>query len=252
MQQDDFFEELSPTKKSDIITQIASFFEVAYEIAHQEDECVSYSEDVKLYLSHLLYVSSMPSYKSVVNPYISLRKRDVILLVDMAQDLYLKYFIYKVNADNILVHVGVLKDVLYEEDPDKLRTELNEYIETAQLFYEKAAEYNTEIYRRTTAISKVFGALSKDAFSYVRILSHLRKDYFLFLNTFQDDVFSQFLDSMKLYEDERELEYKKNSFLDVYTVWKKRKTKDLEDQLRVLSDEIHALDPSFTFSLDEE
>ena len=62
------------------------------------------------YISHLLFAVSMPNYGYIAEQYVSLDPKEVDVLVEMADDNYLKYFVYKVNADNLLLQLGLYHD----------------------------------------------------------------------------------------------------------------------------------------------
>lgn len=238
------------TKKEEIINGLLSSFVKAREKVNCPSNFKGFDEDVNLYISHLLFAISIPNYTSITEQYISLHDSEVKVLADMAEDQYLKYFIYKVNADNLLVHLGAFQDLSYKKHSRALNKTIDDYLKDAQEFYLAAAQLNRKIYKRRTAIADVLLKLSKNLESYIKSLAFMRKDFFLFLNRFEDQEFSSFLDSMKSYEKKIEYEGKQNLFLDLYAQWLKRKSSTLKTKINKLCIELHELDSSFVFTLE--
>lgn len=245
-----YFDAPNVSNKDVVINSLLNDFLAARERAKFPTNKESFDEDVNLYIAHLLFAISMPNYNGITEQYISLRESEVRVLADMAEDKYLKYFIFKVNADNLLVHLGIFQDLLYSDKPKTRSKTEKQYLEDAQAFYDEAAQLNKKIYRRKTAIAEVLMKLSKNLPQYAKALSFMRKTYFLFHNRFEDNEFSEFLDHMKTYEKRMELEKKQNVFLDLYSQWLEKKTPSLRQKINSICQELHEIDPSFTFSLD--
>ena len=70
-----------------------------------------FDEDVNIYLAHLLFAASLPDYQEAVRRYVSIQVSDVADLIERAEDRVVRYFIYKVNADHLLVHLGIFNDL---------------------------------------------------------------------------------------------------------------------------------------------
>lgn len=246
-----FFNVPNSSQKDTVINEFLEKLNLAREKAGFPTNSKGFDEDVNLYISHLLFAVSMPNYKSITEQYISLHQPEVNVLADMAEDNYLKYFIYKVNADNLLIHLGIYQDLASLEYYKKLPSDTQEYLENAREFYQKSLQLNKKIYKRKTAIFDVLSKLIKNIDGYVNSLSYLRKSFYLFLNRFEDNEFSAFLDHMKLYENKMDFSAKQNLFLDLYSKWLKDKNPILKEQINSLCNELHMLDSSFNFSIDE-
>jgi len=109
-----------------------------------------YDEDVNIYLAHLLFAISTSAYQKLVKKYLVFYPSDLTNLVDTADDNYIRYFIYKINADNLLVHLGVFQDLsqnMHLEQSLCPRSE-DQFKEAARAYYEQAAIYNQRIYRK--------------------------------------------------------------------------------------------------------
>ena len=238
------------SKKESAINRLLDSLINARKKAKFPSNAQGFDEDVNLYMAHLLYAMSMPNYTSITEQYISFYNAEVRVLADMAEDKYLKYFILKVNADNLLIHLGIFQDLAQRKHKKDKQKDIDAYVNDAQEFYMSAAQLNKKIYRRKTAIADVLSKLAKNLPSYVKVLFYLRKDFFLFLNRYEDSEFCTFLDHMKRYEKKMEFEQKQNLFLDLYSQWLKRKSSMLRSKINNICHELHELDPTFKFKLE--
>ena len=66
-----------------------------------------FDEDVNIYLAHLLFAITLPEYHDMADPFLSARPEQVFEWVRDTEDPMLRYFIFKVNADNLLVQSTV-------------------------------------------------------------------------------------------------------------------------------------------------
>ena len=214
-----------------------------------------FDEDVNVYISHLLFAISMPNYSYVAEQYVSLKKHDVDVLVDMAEDDYLKYFVYKVNADNLLLQLGLYHDfnVIQEVDGKALDMDGREaYIKRAKQYYQKAASLNRSIHRKKTALYDVLMKLSKHLDGYLNALGVLRKDYYFFANFFEDPEFYEFTENLSEYEKDIQFKAKQDQFLALYSDWLNGEKSDrVRSEINQLCTDMQSLDPSFKFYLEE-
>ena len=73
-----------------------------------------FDEDVNIYLAHLLFAMSLPEYHDMADPFLSEDPSEVLEWAKQAEDPMLRYFIYKANADNMLVRSTIFSDKLPE------------------------------------------------------------------------------------------------------------------------------------------
>jgi hypothetical protein len=213
----------------------------------------SYDEDVNIYLAHLLFAISTTAYQKLAKKYLVMYPTDLVNIVDSADDNYIKYFIYKINADNILVHLSVFhenvknmqnRESIVPKTPGQLS-------DAGRSYYEQAAHYNQRIYRKRTAVGDVLDKLSRNFEMYCSVLQITRKDFFNFSNYFKDKEFSEFIKNLNQFEIPMLLKEKQNAFLDLYNEWLKDKGNvDLKMRLNRLGNEIRQIDPGFRFGID--
>ncbi len=159
-------------------------------------------EEVNVYLAHLLLFLASPSYQQWALGYV--RKEDSSVY-DKAmgqvhpEDLVRKYFTYKVNADYLLTSLGIFQNLgkikggvrrFYEQKPEI-------YIGRGKAYYDFAAEYNHQIYRRKTALEEILHKLSFSFEEYLQVLTYMRSSYFDFVERIPGEEFTRWLRQME-------------------------------------------------------
>ena len=206
-----------------------------------------FDEDVNIYLAHLLFVASLPDYQNAIQQYLSTNVSEMADLMEKTGDRIVRYFIYKVNADHLMVHLGIFRDLERERNP--FGKSERQFSSMAEDYYRQAASYNRQIYRRQTAVGSVLEKLADGFEGYQRILHFTRREFFHFSNRFREDSFQKFLDDMGRYEHKENLERAMNRFLDGYADWLQTRDPEALNKLRAYARELEALDPSFSFHL---
>lgn len=209
---------------------------------------VEFDEDVNIYLAHLLFAASLPDYQGAIQRYLSKSVSQMTDLVEKNDDRIVRYFIYKVNADHLMVHLGIFQDLERDRHHGFGKSE-NQFSSMAQNYYRQAAHYNRRIYRRETAIGSVLEKLAGGFERYKRILRVTRKDFFHFSNRFYDESFQRFMDDVTRYEQEERLDRAIDRFLDTYSEWVRTKSFDSKLKLMERARELQELDPDFSFDL---
>ena len=156
--------------------------------------------DVKIYLAHLLFAAALPDYQGAVGKYVSADSSQVVKMINKTEDQVIRYFIYKVNADHLLVQLSVFKQL--SQNSKATNEPVNQDIKTAESYYERAADFNKKIYKRKTSIGSVLEKLAKHFEIYQKILELARKDFFYFSNEFSDIEFHRFCEELSHYEKE--------------------------------------------------
>lgn len=129
-------------------------------------------EEVNTYLGGVLVSYIDPEYLLSVSGVLSPYETDVYEAVARAlQDRVQSYWIYKANADDLLVSLGIFRRVRLgkKEDLGRLKR-----------YYAFASEYQRRIYGKPTAVADVQTRLSEGPERYLNILSEARRDYLSF------------------------------------------------------------------------
>ena len=165
-------------------------------------------EEVNVYLAHLLLFLADPSYQQWAWGYV--REYDSSVY-DTAvghvqhEDLVRKYFTYKVNADHLLISLGIFQNLgkirggvrrFYEQQPEI-------YIGRGKAYYDFAAEFNHQIYRRRTAVEEVLHKLSFSFQEYLKVLAHMRSSYFDFVERIPGEDFARWLKQLNDLEEKQ-------------------------------------------------
>ncbi len=209
----------------------------------------TFDEDVNVYLAHLLFAISLPEYHEMANPYLSKESSDILKWVNDTEDHTIRYFIFKVNADHLLVHSTIFDDLANRSRQKFFKVSKNHYRELAKLYYDQAAVYHKRIYRKKTGVGDVLEKLSHYFEVYQDLLKHVRLEYFNFVYSFRDQVFRYFTRELKAYERELERKKKLDEFLDLYSQWLETKAPELEIKILAVANALEKLDPDFHFDL---
>jgi hypothetical protein len=207
----------------------------------------TFDEDVNVYLAHLLFAVSLPEYHDMAEPYLSLDSSDILKWVRSTEDRILRYFIFKVNADHIMIHTAVFNDLVESKQNKLLKKSPKHFRELAKLYYDQAAAYHKRIYRNKTGVVEVLQKLSNYFEPYQNLLKLVRREYFDFVNGFRDQAFKHFMTEVRDYESRMGHSSKMDIFLDLYAEWLESRDPALRDRIARLATEIKQLDPGFQF-----
>lgn len=220
--------------------------------AHFPSNYYTFDEDVNIYLAHLLFAISLPEYHEMAEPYLSMETSDVLKMVRETEDRTVRYFIFKVNADHMIIHTALFNDLDQKHPYRFFHRPAKHYRELGKLYYDQAAAYHKRIYRKQTGVGDVLEKVSRYFENYQNILKIARRDYFNFLNSFRDQAFSSFIRQIQSYEKETQKRGVMDFFLDVYGQWLEQKDPALIPQIAKLVEQIKMVDPEFKFDLDTE
>lgn len=215
----------------------------------------SFDEDVNIYLAHLLFAMSLPDYHEMADPFISTNPQEVFEWVRQTEDPMLRYFIFKVNADNLLI-----QSTIFNPNPGETKRswikrdkkeEKNEDRLAAILYYNHAARSHKGIYDKRTGVGEVLGKIAGNLDLYRHILVHVREDYFKFIDCFREQAFQHFLVKLGVYEKEHRREIKMEQFLEAYQGWLQTKYPGSKNRVLQLAQELKQLDPQFNFDVNK-
>ena len=204
-----------------------------------------FDEDVNVYLAHLLFAIALPEYHELAEPYLSTESSEVLRWVKATEDRTIRYFIFKVNADHILMHLAVFEDLTSKPWRKIFRSSERHFVELGRLYYEQASSYHERIYRKKTGVGDVLHKIARYFDVYSELLRTVRRDYFHFVTRFRDQAFDRFTEEMNRYEQEATKRARMDHFLDLYSEWLKTKAPHLKPEVdRALMD-VRRFDPDF-------
>ncbi len=221
--------------------------------AHGLTRTLSFDEDVNIYLAHLLFAISLPEYHDMADPFLSTNTNEVFEWVRETDDPMLRYFIFKVNADHLLVQSTIFnpssslaKRFSIKKDT---REETSEERLSAILYYNQASRCHAGVYDKKTGVGEVLGKIASQFDVYRHILVSVKEDYFKFIECFREQSFQHFLLKMNSYEKDHLRDIKMEKFLEAYQVWLATKAPELKPGILQLTQELSQLDSQFRFDV---
>lgn len=195
-----------------------------------------YDEDVNAYLAGVLFEYIDPQYHQAIREVLSGCDTDVFLSATREGDPYRLYWVYKVNADDRLMDLGVFRPNQADHEAILVRT---------KTYYGFAAAYTQRRSGRVTALSDILEKLARRAERYVSILHEARREYLHFVEALTEGELRAFHEGLQRDVVNLPLKAKQDEFLDAYSTW--ARTSDPQDKARLLQllEEIRRLDPTF-------
>lgn len=148
-------------------------------------------EDVNAYLAGVLvdYIDAAPPPQA--RPCVAARDTDVFWQATRADDASHAYWVYKVNADDRLIDLGIFHPPGHPPGP-----KADAVLAQARAYYGLASAFNHRVHRRDTAVSDIFVKLAEGAERYVSILNQARRDYLSFVETISDEAWNAWQQSL--------------------------------------------------------
>ncbi|MBI1952586.1 MAG: hypothetical protein HYS41_00475 [Candidatus Omnitrophica bacterium] len=204
---------------------------------HLESDRAGSDEDVNAYLAGLLVSYIDPRYLTAVSQVLSRHEVDVFHAVCGARENYQVYWIYKVNADDELVHLGVF-DSRWQNEQARLHR--------MKRYYTFASDYQRRIYGKPTAVGEIEQKLSDQSERYLAILTGARNDYLHMAKTLGGQELLEIEEGLARFEQELPRRTKMDEFLDAYAKWLSgEKSPEARTRILSLAEELKGLDPSF-------
>jgi len=144
--------------------------------------------------------------------------------------------VYKVNADDRLVDLGIFHPQRAEHDTLLVQT---------KTYYGFASDYNQRLYGRATAVSDIMEKLARWAERYVSVLHQARRDYLHFVETLTDEDILEFHQTLERDARTVSIRAKHDEFLDVYSAWQRTSSPEAKVRLLRILEELRYLDPMF-------
>lgn len=204
-------------------------------------------EDVNVYLAHLMFAIALPEYHEMADPYLSKNFDEVADWVKSTEDQTVRYFIYKVNADHLLMSQTLFNDLQKPKRKSIFSGADQRHAEQAALCYAEAAKCHQQMNRKKTGIALVLEKLASDLKYYQKILELVREDYFMFIQTFRDKHFKSFASEVATYEKEKYYDIKMDEFLSAFYEWNQAQNEAMRSKVAQLAADLHRMNPDFHF-----
>ena len=211
----------------------------------------SFEDDVNVYLAGLLRSFMDPVYIEQARPLLSDYDYEVFDRLKESQDARLKYTVYKTNADFLLVSLGIFSSengVVSDTEP-RFEHGREGRIGRGKSYYEFAFSFGQQLPANSPAVNEVLRRLGVGFEKYLRILSHLRGEYFNLLNTLSEGEIFHLSRSVDEIRQREVIRRKQDEFLDAYVEWQSTRQAEKKERMRQLADELRQLDPNFKFNM---
>ncbi|MCK4547176.1 MAG: hypothetical protein KAW17_07020 [Candidatus Eisenbacteria sp.] len=214
-----------------------------------ESNTEEYDEDVNVYLAHLLNSFINPRYYRAARKYITKYEMDIFARVEKAKDVRMKYTLYKTNADFLLLSASLFSN----SDPglhgsrSLLKQGKRAKVERGKTYYRFAFAYSEQITPRSPSLTEVLDKLSRGFEKYVRILTHLRGEYFNLHEHLSGGEEYHLRQSINATAEREKLRQKQNEFLDLFLAWKDNPDETVTQKLREVCGQLREMDPTFRF-----
>ena len=194
-----------------------------------------YDEDVNAYLGGVLVSYIDSKYLLAISEVLSKYDVDIYQAVVRAGlDHVQRYRIYKVNADDLLVSLGIFHRLWQEQKSEVIRI---------KQYYTCASECQKRIYGKSTAVAEIQTKLAEGTERYLRILSQARKDYLRFIQQIESE---QLGDLARRVGKELPIQAKQDELLDAYSAWMRQPGNlQVRQELLRAVEELREIDPSF-------
>ena len=212
-----------------------------------------FDEDVNIYLAHLLFAITLPEYHDMADSFLSPKPEQVFEWVRDTEDPMLRYFIFKVNADNLLV-----QSTVFNPDPElakrfSIKKDKREVADegsmAAVLYYNHASRCHEGLHEKKTGVGEVLEKIAGNFDLYRKILADVRPDYFKLIDCFREQAFQNFYVKLDGYERQHQKEIKMEHFLEAYQRWLLQRDPGQKNKVLSLARELQKLDPEFRFDV---
>jgi len=208
-----------------------------------------YDEDVNVYIVNLLCLLIDPVYHLQTKDYVADYSTDVFDKVRYSKDNRFRYWVYKTNADRLLVWLGIFRRGEPRHGGGALPEDLERTAGRGKIYYSFAKNYCEVLGRRSKALAEVLGKLSYGFEKYVEILDHMRGEYLNLIDKLSEGEMYHLLREIDRIGEQERAKRKYDELLDLYLEWKRTGDDKLLRRIREVAAEIGALDPSFKFEV---
>lgn len=160
---------------------------------------LKYEEDVNQYLILMLAGLAHPPSMDMINEYLIGRDSDVGQVAVSLRENSKKYYLYKINADFMLLNLGLF--------PQPIGQQYDAYFDRGETYYYSAANNLKRIQGGSTGLSDVLEKLSSKFGTYVEILRYMKshaENYLSFHFKFSEAEFENIQQNlMQVKQDEK-------------------------------------------------
>jgi hypothetical protein len=164
-----------------------------------------------------------------------------------------KYELYKAHADGILISLGVFRKSPGGRPGPARHYSLSDaaFAGRGMIYYSIAQSLATRLSRKNTAVTDVLGKLSRGFDRYVKVLSLMSGEYFNLIRRISTGELYHLEHAALAPERRVDLKLHYDRFLDIYSIYLRKKSQGAKKALMTAAREIRTLDPSFSFNIED-
>ncbi|MBN1826096.1 MAG: hypothetical protein JW958_07510 [Candidatus Eisenbacteria bacterium] len=198
-----------------------------------------FDEDVNVYLALLLNSVVTDRFHKTASRYIARYNTDLTEVLDRAENPFMRYEIYRMNGDNLLLRTGLFR-LPKEGDPS---AELLDLIERGSAYYRFACSFTEHIPERYRPLSEVLAKLAYDFDKYRRILQHMRGEFLGLVEPITNHDISLLYADMEVLDKKKKIQEAQDTLLDAYLTFQRAGTAEARAEVERSLANLQKLDP---------
>ena len=208
-----------------------------------------FDEDVNVYLAGLLESMISPEYHQNLKKYVIPYDLPLFESIEEETDSRVKYMTYRVNADFLLISMGIFDNVK-GRGPNSIpymNIPKRSYIGRGKAYYDLARSYLLQTTLHPNAMTEILGKLSGNFEKYLKIISVMKSEHFNFIRKISEGELYHLSHDIQREDLKEKICLKYDEFLDAYSRFRKEKTDESKTLLQEKIRELKELDESFEF-----
>lgn len=212
-----------------------------------------FDEDVNVYLAGLLESMISPEYHQNLKKYVIPYDLPLFESIRDETDSRIKYMTYKVNADFLLISMGIFNNAK-GRGPNSIpymNISRQSYIGRGKAYYDLARSYLLQTTLHPNAMTEILSKLSGNFEKYLKIISVMKSEHFNFFGRISEGELYHLGRDIQQENLKEKICLKYDEFLDAYSRFRKEKTAEAKILLQEKVRELKELDESFEFDPDQ-
>ena len=209
-----------------------------------------FDEDVNVYVASILTAMIYPPPRGAAG---AGDDASLFRAAASAGSIRERYELYRKSADNLLISLGIFKNARGKRPSSMPHLCLSDaaYVGRGKMYYSIAQSYATQLHRKNSAIGEVLGKLSRGFERYVKVLSLMGGEYLNIFKQLSAGELYHLENSAFAIEKRKNLRVNYDQFLDIYSIYLRKKSPRAKKALMTAARDIRMLDPSFSFDIEK-
>ncbi len=208
-------------------------------------------EDVNIYLAHLITSLMKPRYQEDICKYVIPYDTRLFETLRTVNNPRLKYKIYKLNADYLLIMSGIFDNPRGRRPHSRrhFHTGRDTFVGRGKAYYSIASSFLRQATRTISSLSEVLQKLADGFEDYMGVLSYMRGEYLNIIRKISTGEIYHFKNSICPDVAEEELKKLYDEFLDIYSEHIRNPSPRTRASLEHTTAKIKQIQPDFKFEI---